>query len=549
MQTQTTAEMRELAGMLASAQRLDKDKAERIKTEWAKKHNRTIPLSSEILAVANPDETKKIIRALVTKPTRTLSGVSVVAVMTKPAGCIGRCTYCPTAENAPKSYTGHEPSTMRAIRNNYDEYKNVQNRLTQLHKVGHSTDKNEVIIQGGTFTWLPWDYQYNFIKNILDAFNQYGCCTKEKPCNKHKAETIEDSHRINETAQNRVISLIIETRPDWCKPAHIKQMLQLGATRVELGLQSTYDEVLEKIKRGHDLQECKRAIKDLRNAGFKVDLHIMLGLPGSTKEKDIEMFKILFEDSDLRPDGLKIYPCGVIKGSELYEDWRAGKFIPKDDKYILEVLKEAKIKYIPLYCRIKRIMRDIPGNLVEAGYKSLNLRQMLFNQMEKEGKKCRCIHCREVGHHFKFFGRLPKSSELVVFSYEASGGTEHFISFEDKKQDILLGFARLRIGEKAFLREMHVYGQMIPVTSSPQPSVFSLPDNQGRRPKTQDLKLRTEDLVMQHKGLGKKLLAKAEEIAKQSGKKELLVLSGVGVREYYRKRGYEKKGCYMSKTI
>src|SRR3989338_1994042 len=158
-------------------------------------------------------------------------------------------------------------------------------------------------------------------------------------------------------------------------------MLQLGATRVELGLQSTYDEALEKIKRGHDLQECKRAIKDLRNAGFKVDLHIMLGLPGSTKKKDIGMFKILFGDSDLRPDGLKIYPCGVIKGSELYEDWRAGKFIPKDDKYILEVLKEAKTKYIPPYCRVKRIMRDIPGNLVEAGYKSLNLRQMLFNQM------------------------------------------------------------------------------------------------------------------------------------------------------------------------
>jgi len=526
MEQSQTENMRELVDELLSARNLNKNKAERIKTEWAKKHKRTIPLSSEILAVANPDERKKLLHALITKPTRTLSGVSVIAVMTKPAGCVGRCTYCPTAENAPKSYTCHEPSTMRAIRNNYDEYKIVQNRLTQLHKVGHNTDKNEVIVQGGTFTWMPQEYQYNFIKNIFDAFNQFGCCTKEKPCTKHKAKTIKDSHRINETAQNRVISLIIETRPDWCRPAHIELMLQLGATRVELGMQSVYKEVLKKINRGHDLQECKRAIKDLRNAGFKVDLHMMLGLPGSTRKKDIEMFKILFEDEALRPDGLKIYPCGVIKGSELYNDWKKGKFKPKDDRYILEVLKIVKPKYIPPYCRIKRIMRDIPSNYIEAGYKSPNMRQILFNEMEREGKKCHCIHCREVGHHFKFHGLLPKSTNLNIIKYEASGGKEYFISFEDAKQDILLGFARLRIGEKAFLRELHIYGLSVPIGAED-----------------------SSEFAVQHKGLGKKLLAEAERIAKQNGKKELLVLSGVGVRDYYRKLGYKEKRYYMSKAI
>ncbi len=526
MELAQTENMRELVDELLLARNLNKDKAERIKTEWSKKHNRTVPLSSDILAVASDDEKKKLLRALITKPTRTLSGVSVVAVMTKPAGCVGRCTYCPTAENAPKSYTGHEPSTMRAIRNKYDEYKIVQNRLTQLHKVGHPTDKNEVIIQGGTFTWMPFEYQHDFIKCIFDSFNQFGCCTRENACEKHLARTIEDSHKINETAQNRIISLIIETRPDWCKPEHIKQMLELGATRVELGLQSTYDEVLEKIKRGHGLQECKRAIRDLRNAGFKVDLHMMLGLPGSTKEKDIEMFRILFEDEGLKPDGLKIYPCGIIKGSELHQEWLAGRFIPKDDNYILEVLKEVKTRYIPPYCRIKRIMRDIPGNLVLAGYKSLNLRQMLFNELEHEGKKCRCIHCREIGHHFKFHGKLPKLAELNIIEYEASGGKEFFISFEDKEQDILLGFARLRIGEQAFLRELHVYGQSIPIGSED-----------------------SSEFAIQHKGLGKKLLERAEGIAKQFGKKELLVLSGAGVKEYYKKFGYEYNGFYMAKRL
>ncbi|MFH0868768.1 MAG: tRNA uridine(34) 5-carboxymethylaminomethyl modification radical SAM/GNAT enzyme Elp3 [archaeon] len=520
-------EIRELVKKLSSARKLDKSKAERIKTEWAKRYNRTIPLSSEILAASSPAEKKKIVRALVTKPTRTMSGVSVIAVMTKPAPCPGKCIYCPTSKIAPKSYTGHEPSAMRALRNEFDPYRIVQNRLKQLHNVGHTTNKNEVIIQGGTFTALPWNYQYQFVKGIFDALNQFECCTRENPCKKHKARDLKTSQKINEAADNRVVSLIVETRPDFCTKKHIQQMLMLGATRVELGLQSVYDDILKGVKRGHDVEAAKKAIKDLKNAGFKVDLHVMLGLPGSTKKKDIEMFRILFSDEGLKPDGLKIYPCAVLKGAKLHDIWKAGNYKPVNDRYIMDVLKEAKTSYIPEYVRIKRIMRDIPSNLVEAGYKSLNLRQMLFNEMQKEGKTCRCIRCREIGHRYKNEGKLPKNVELLTFKYPASCGTEYFISFEDKKQGILLGFARLRIANgKAFLRELHVYGLAAPLT-----------------------KIKSFALVVQHKGLGKKLLAEAEKIAKKNGIKELLVLSGAGVKKYYEMTGYLRKGYYMAKSL
>lgn len=521
--------IRELVKTLAKGKNLDKNRAERIKTEWAKKYNRTIPLSSEILAAANPLERKKILRALVTKPTRTMSGVSVIAVMTKPAPCPGKCIYCPVSKIAPKSYTGFEPSAMRARRNEFDSYRIVQNRLKQLHNVGHTTDKNEIIIQGGTFTALPWKYQYDFVKGIFDALNQYGCCIRENPCKKHQAKTLKDSQKINETADNRVVSLIIETRPDFCSEKHIRQMLELGATRVELGLQSVYDSILKKIKRGHDVLTAKKAIKELKNAGFKVDFHVMLGLPSSTKKKDIEMFRILFSDDGLKPDGLKIYPCAVIKGSKLYELWRKGKYKPINDKYIIDILKEVKTKYIPPYVRIKRIMRDIPSNLVEAGYKHINLRQMIFDELKKEDKKCKCIRCREIGQKYKNEGKLPKDVQLYTLKYMASGGVEYFISFEDKKQGILLGFARLRIvNNKAFLRELHIYGLSAPLT---------------------EIKGLKSDVFIQHKGLGKKLLAEAEKITRKSGIKELLVLSGVGAKEYYRKLGYKDKDFYVAKVI
>ncbi|MBS3065417.1 MAG: tRNA uridine(34) 5-carboxymethylaminomethyl modification radical SAM/GNAT enzyme Elp3 [DPANN group archaeon] len=491
--------MRELIQRLEQTQDLNRNKIELIKNNWAKQQNIQAPLNSDIYNSMTDEQRIKFRDLLTTKPTRTLSGVSVIAIMTKPAGCIGRCTYCPTSELAPKSYTGYEPSSMRARRNNFDSYLIVKNRLEQLKKVGHPTDKNEVIIQGGTFTWMPWDYQYNFIKRTYDAFNNID------------AKDLEDAKIINETADHRVVALVIETRPDWCKDEHIQKMLELGATRCELGLQSVYDYVLDKIKRGHNLDEAKRAIRELKDAGFKVDLHMMLGLPGSSKELDIDMFRILFEDQDLRPE------CGVIKGSELYNIWKAGDYEPINDGYILDVLEKIKPKYIPPYVRIKRIMRDIPSDHIEAGYKYLNIRQMLADK----GVQCRCIRCREIGHK-EVESVKP---ELNIIEYNASNGKEYFISFDDKQSDSIIGFARLRLPEDtkhAFIRELHVYGQAIPLGESGE---------------------------VQHKGLGKRLLAKAEQIAKDAGRDEVLVLSGVGVKEYYRKLGYTSKGHYMSKSV
>ncbi len=524
--------MQTLIQELLALPKLDKNSIERVKVKWAEKNGGQIPLGSDILkelAGLHNMRAEKLRHALVTKPTRTMSGVSTIAVMTKPAGCVGRCTYCPTSAIAPKSYTGYEPSTMRAIRNNYDPYKIVQNRLAQLHSVGHNTDKNEVIVQGGTFTWMPWNYQYNFVKDIFDAFNQFECCTKETPCDTHAAKTIEVSQKINETTKNRVVSLIIETRPDWCHQKEIQELLSLGATRVELGLQSIYDFVLEKIKRGHDLAEAKRAIRELKDAGFKVDLHMMLGLPGSSKELDKEMFRIIFENEDLRPDGLKIYPCGVIKGSELYEQWRRGEYEPINDDYIAEVLAEIKTKYIPPYVRIKRIMRDIPSNYVEAGYKSTNLRQMVQNYLSHRGIKCHCIRCREVGHRWTDFVGLPDKFALQKLEYSASGGKEIFLSFENAEQDSLLGFLRLRLCSNgiAFVRELHVYGEAV--------AIGEITDDNM--------------LTAQHRGYGKKLLAEAERLARVHGYKTLKVLSGVGVKEYYKKLGYVDDVFYVTKVL
>ncbi|MEM4247796.1 MAG: tRNA uridine(34) 5-carboxymethylaminomethyl modification radical SAM/GNAT enzyme Elp3 [Candidatus Nanoarchaeia archaeon] len=508
--------MKDLIKQLLRQRNLDRASVERLKLEWAEKHNAKIPLNSQILAAATPREIAKLKKFLITKPTRTLSGVATVALMTKPAGCPGKCTYCPTSADVPKSYTGFEPSTMRARRNEFDSYKIVKNRLKQLKSVGHSTDKCEVIIQGGTFTWLSWSYQKNFVKRAYDAFNG------------KDSKNLEQAKKLNEKAQHRVVSLIIETRPDFCSEKHIKQLLELGATRVELGLQSVYDTILKKVKRGHDLQTCKDAIRNLKNTGFKVDLHIMIGLPGSTKASDIKMFKILFSDEDLRPDGLKIYPCAVIQGSQLYKDWKAGKYKPISDKYIIDVLSEVKAKYIPTYVRIKRIMRDIPSNYIEAGYTYPNLREFIHKKMAEKGLECRCIRCREIGHRFWKHGAKPGKIQLIVTRYGASEGEEFFISAEDVKNDILIGFARLRIAEgKAFLRELHVYGQEIPL-DNPGKNIF---------------------ITAQHKGFGKKLLETAEQIAKHHKMKEILVLAGAGVKEYYRKLGYRDQGYYVAKNL
>ena len=466
--------------------------------------------NAEILAEAKGRIKEKVRKILQIKPTRTISGVAVVAVMAKPWPCPhGKCTYCPHANGVPESYTGKEPAARRAIANKFDPYKQVQNRLSQLYATGHIPQKIELIIMGGTFPAMPRDYQEDFVKKCLLAMNRY---PKPMP---NKIPSLEKIQKANEKAKIRCVGMTFETRPDWGKEEHAEFMLKLGGTRVELGVQTIYDDVYEKVNRGHTVKDVIESTKILKDKGFKVLYHMMLGLPGTTKERDIHALKEIFRNPNFRPDMLKIYPTLVIKGSKLYEDWKKGKYKPIDEKYATDVIIELK-KIVPEWVRIMRIERDIPGTEIEAGIKSTNLRQMLQKELDKRGIKCKCIRCREVGHVLKNGGKVDvKSIKLHKIEYEASGGREFFLQFKDKN-DVLIGFLRLRLSGIAIIRELHVYGEQILI---------------GKRGS------------WQHKGYGKKLLKEAERIAKEN------VISGIGVREYYRKFGYRKTKYYMSKTL
>jgi len=504
--------MKDLIKLLLAEKTLTKQKAEDIKRRWASKHGIPMPLSSAVLENAKTASTQlefeKLRKALVTKPTRTLSGVAVIAVAAKPALCPGKCVYCPRGADAPQSYTGYEPAIMRARANKYDPYLQVKNRLAQLQAVGHSTDKCELIIMGGTFPAQDWNYQKLFVKRCFDAFN-----------NKDGKDLVE-AHKINETAKNRAVGLTIETRPDWVFP---KKFLELGCTRVELGIQSVYDSILRKVQRDHTVKNSVDATRKLKEHGFKILYQIMLGLPGSSLRKDVRMFKKLFSDSRFKPDMLKIYPTLVVKGSKLYDAWKYGEYKAIDEGYVTNVLEKV-FKMCPKWVRIHRVQRDIPKEHIESGVVQSNLRQELVNKWDGLGKQSREIRFREAGHVYQRRGKLPESCEILVKKYKSSGGDEYFISAEDKKQNILLGFCRLRIAvcKKAFVRELHVYGETLPIGAK-----------KGK---------------FQHRGIGKKLLAAAEKLARAKTD-SIWVISGVGVREYYRKLGYVLKERYMWKRL
>ncbi len=460
------------------------------------------------------------------KPIRTLSGVANIAVMwldkehrdsrsDRYYSCPGTCIYCTQGENAPKSYSGSEPTTMRAIRNNYDPFLQVSNRMKQLHIIGHSTDKCELIIMGGTFTSMPFDYQGRFVKGCLDAMSEAA------------SESLEEAQMRNETAKNRCTGLTIETRADFCRHQHVDGMLKLGCTRVEIGIQSTSDKALKAIQRGHDSGENVRAIALLRNSGLKFTAHWMPGLTGLFGEIDIDeeirLFRELFNNPDYRPDEIKVYPVLVLPNTGLHELWKNGQYTPLTKIQMLDLLIEMK-KIVPSYVRIKRVMRDISEHESQAGASTTNLRQLAKLKMQELGINCNCIRCREIGLQDK----KPQDVDMIVNEYEASEGKEFFISYEDVKQNMLLGFIRLRIingdaAPSAFVRELHVYGEMTPIGEASRQA--------------------------QHMGLGRNLLKKAEEIARSFGITKLSVTSGVGVREYYKKAGYKLEGYYMVKEL
>jgi elongator complex protein 3 len=455
------------------------------------------------------------------KFTRTISGVTPLAVMTAPISCPGKCVYCPTYPDAPQSYTPESPAVLRARRFDYHARQQVTTRLHTFAEMGHPTDKIELIIMGGTFLAQPVDYQYEFIKDCYDALNGV------------TSTTLEEAKKANETALHRCTGLCIETRPDWCGKEEIERMLAFGATRVELGVQTLDDDIYRLVRRGHGVAEVIRATALLREYGFKVYYHWMPGLPGSTPEKDLEMSRTLFADDRFKPDGLKLYPTMVVQGTELERWWRDGRYQPYPDDTMVDLIVAIKL-LVPNYVRISRVLRDIPSKFIVAGLKD-SLRDIVRTKMKNDGVACRCIRCREYGHRARG-GWTIDEPHLVRMDYTDADGREIFLSFEDDSET-LFGILRMRVqshpvpvlggpdGNHAVIRELHVFGPEVPL-------------NEQRSG------------AAQHKGLGKALLWEAERIARDEFKvHQLVVLSGTGAKEYYRTEGYHAAGDYMVKSL
>jgi elongator complex protein 3 len=508
-----------------------RDDLEVAKRLICKKYKLAAILNSDVLKVyrlliktpgwAPIENVERILRK---RSVRTLSGIAPVAVLTKPYPCPGHCAYCPHESNVPASYLSNEPAVMRAIRCGYNPYKQIIHRLQALVNNGHEPTKIEIIVIGGTWSYLPTKYKYWYILNCFKAANNF----QNKKINLKNlypqklslAEIrvlLRKEQKKNETAKYNIIGLTLETRPDYISEAELAEMRDLGCTRVEIGVQAVDDKILKLNKRGHGVKAIADATRALKQSGFKVTYHLMPALPGATPAKDLALFKKLFSDERFQPDQIKFYPTVVTRGSLLYKWYKAGKYKPYSDKVLQELIVKCKA-VVPPYVRIIRLIRDIPEESIVAGNKITNLRQV----MQQRGVKCSCIRCREVKD-----GIVKNNGPLNMIKYAASGGQEYFISADSDDQKTLYGFCRLRIDSTspvapAIIRELHVYGALVA---------------KGGIKK------------VQHSGLGKKMLAKAEGLAEKSGAEKIAVISGVGVRGYYRKQGYKLVGNYMVKAL
>ncbi|MBN1540085.1 MAG: tRNA uridine(34) 5-carboxymethylaminomethyl modification radical SAM/GNAT enzyme Elp3 [Candidatus Thermoplasmatota archaeon] len=491
-----------------------------------------VPANSVLLDYVrkeHPGMESALIELLKKKPSRTLSGVAVVAVMTSPSPCPhGKCIFCPGGVEqevpTPQSYTGREPAAMRASQNGYDPFLQTTKRIEQLEEIGHPTDKIDLILMGGTITARPVDYQVDFVKGCLDGLN--GC----------SSETFEQAGEMNETSRHRCIGMTFETRPDHLHREELDLMLSLGGTRIELGVQSVFERPLKISGRGHGVKESIDATRISRDSGLKVGYHLMPGIPGSNIDMDIQSAALVYQDERFKPDMIKLYPTLVIEGTRFYEMWKAGEYEPLETEDAAKLVAEIK-RITPPWVRIQRVQRDIPSPLVEAGVKKSNLRQLAQAEMHRRGWECRCIRCREIGRRMKVDEAmpLPEDISLARREYDASGGKEVFLSFEVGSKDAIVGFLRLRRpSEKAYrkevdgagmVRELKVFGPMVPI---------------GKGALSE----------WQHRGYGHRLLEHAISITRDEwGYEKVLVTSGIGAREYYRRSGFERIGPYMGKYL
>lgn len=507
----------------------------KVKTKTSAKYGlEAQPRLVDIIAAVPPQYRRALVPKLKAKPIRTASGIAVVAVMCKPHRCphisfTGNiCVYCPGGpdsdfEYSTQSYTGYEPTSMRAIRARYDPYLQTRHRVEQLKQLGHSVDKVEFIVMGGTFMALPEEYRDYFIRNLHDALSG------------HTSNNVAEAVRYSERSNTKCVGITIETRPDYCLKRHLSDMLGYGCTRLEIGVQSVYEDVARDTNRGHTVRAVCESFHLSKDAGFKVVAHMMPDLPNVGMERDVEQFIEFFENPAFRPDGLKLYPTLVIRGTGLYELWKTGRYKSYNPSALVDLVARI-LALVPPWTRVYRVQRDIPMPLVSSGVEHGNLRELALARMKDMGTECRDVRTREVGIQEIHHKVRPYQVELVRRDYVANGGWETFLSYEDPEQDILIGLLRLRRcspqsfrpelkGGTSIVRELHVYGSVVPV-SSRDPSKF------------------------QHQGFGMMLMEEAERIARdEHGSSKLAVISGVGTRNYYRKMGYELEGPYMVKDL
>ena len=508
----------------------------KLKSQAARKYKlQGIPKVADIIAALPHSHRDKLMPYLRQKPVRTASGVAVVAVMSKPHRCphiamTGNvCVYCPGGpdsdfEYSTQAYTGYEPTSMRAIRARYDPFSQARGRVAQLKALGHAVDKVEYIVMGGTFMSLDRKYKDYFIRNLHDALSG------------HHSSTVEEAIKYSEQSTTKCIGITIETRPDYCLKPHLSEMLGYGCTRIEIGVQSVYESVARETNRGHTVASVCHSFHLAKDCGFKVVTHMMPDLPNTGLERDLEGFREFFENPAFRPDGLKLYPTLVIRGTGLYELWKTGRYKNYTPEQLVE-LTASILAMVPPWTRVYRIQRDIPMPLVSSGVEHGHLRELALARMRDLDLPCKDVRTREVGMKQIHEQVNPENVELVRRDYVANGGWETFLAYEDPEKDILIGLLRLRkassvafrpeISEvpSSIVRELHVYGTAVPVA--------------GRDPTR-----------FQHQGFGMLLMEEAERIAREEhGSEKLLVISGVGTRHYYRKMGYELDGPYMSKGI